>query len=157
MSQTTCHYTYTAELPNGQTCADQHLMMMMKFQAIEQKLYQDTEWKIGVDQKLQALLDFLGVSRPMATPSGLPTNQSPPTPNYGQGPQNYYGQPQNYGQVPQNYGQVPQNYGQAAPPYVQAALHNIQVGPSHAPLQTVAGDNVGPYSGWSLTTMSLRL
>ena len=83
MSQTTCRYTYTAELPNGQTCSDQHLMM--KFQAIEQKSYQNTEWKIGVDQKLQALLDFLGASRPMATPSGLPTNQSSPPNYYGQG------------------------------------------------------------------------
>ena len=152
MSQTTCRYTYTAELPNGQTCSDQHLMM--KFQAIKQKLYQDTEWKIGVDQKLQALLDFLGASWPMATPSGLPTNQSPPCLLTNQSP------PPNY------YGQVLQNYGQAALPYVQA-LHNFQVGPSHtstfghtpigqtAP-QTVAGD-VGPYSDWSLITMSLRL
>jgi hypothetical protein len=139
MSQTTCRYTYTAELPNGQTYADQHLNLMMKFQAIEQKLYQDTEWKIGVDQKLQALLDIFGPSRPMTTPSGLPTNQSPP-PHYGQGPQNYgqgpqtYGQvPQTYGQVPQNYGQVPQNYGQAAPPYVQASIifKLVRVTPRH--------------------------
>jgi hypothetical protein len=105
------------------------------------KLDQDADWRVGIDEKIQAILDLV--------PLSMPTSGPPPTfalPNFGQPPLPNFSQPPNFGQPPPpNFGQTP-NFGQPPSTFHQSPF---QVGQA-APFQTVAGESLGSYSGWYL-------